>query len=132
MGARVALAMPAFLRNSVPENLDGAFEHYRQVAEASDLLLLPYNTQRWPPQFLQRLAEIDAIVGVKDPCFEPHQLFRAIRLVGDRFVWIGNKRHDPGVLHLRYQAGIEGFTAGFINFAPRFELELHRAAARED
>ena len=132
MGARVALAMPPFLRNSVPENLDGVFAHYRQVADASGLLLLPYNTQYWPAEFVQRLAGIDAIVGVKDPCLEPHQLFRAIRLVGQRLVWIGNKRHDPGVLHFRYQAGIEGFTAGFVNFAPRFELELHRAALREE
>jgi 4-hydroxy-tetrahydrodipicolinate synthase len=132
MGARVALAMPPFLRNSVPENLDGVLAHYRQVAEASGLLLLPYNTQHWPAEFVQQLAEIDAIVGVKDPCQEPHQLFRAIRLVGERLVWIGNKRHDPGVLHFRYQAGIEGFTAGFVNFVPRFELELHRAAQRQE
>jgi len=132
MGARVALAMPPFVRNSVPEHLDGVLDHYRHVAAASGLLLLPYNTQRWPAEFVQRLAEIDAIVGVKDPCHEPHQLFRAIRLVGDRLVWIGNKRHDPGVLHFRYQAGIEGFTAGFVNFAPRFELELHQAALKQE
>ena len=132
MGARVALAMPPFLRNSVPENLDGVFAYYRRVAAASGLLLLPYNTQYWPAEFVQRLAEIEAVVGVKDPCLDPHQLFRAIRLVGERLVWIGNKRHDPGVLHFRYQAGIEGFTAGFVNFAPRFELGLHRAALRQD
>ena len=70
---------------------------------------MPYNTQAWPPDFFVRLSEIDLIVGIKDPCHVPHNLFRAIQLLGERFVWIGNKRHNPGVLHFRYQAGIEGF-----------------------
>jgi dihydrodipicolinate synthase/N-acetylneuraminate lyase len=59
-------------------------------------------------------------------------LFRAIRELGDRFVWIGNKRHDPGVLHFRYQMGIDGFTSGMSNFLPEPELELHEAALARD
>ena len=132
LGARVVLAMPPLLRGSTPENLDGVVAHYRAIAEASELLILPYNTQYWSAEFLVRLADIEAIVGVKDPCQDPHQLFRAIQMLGERFVWIGNKRHDPGVLQYRYQAGIEGFTAGFINFIPSYELELHRAAGQRN
>ncbi len=128
MGARVLLAMSPFTRNLVPKDLVGVYDYFRALAGASSLPFLPYNTQAWPPAFFVRLAEIDAIIGIKDPCHVPHNLFNAIKLLGDRFVWIGNKRHDPGVLHFRYQAGIEGFTAGNINFAPAFELELHRAA----
>ena len=56
----------------------------------------------------------------------------AIQRLGDRFVWVGNKRHDPGVLQYRFQAGIDAFTAGFVNFIPRFELELFEAALRQD
>ncbi len=41
-------------------------------------------------------------------------------------------RHDPGVLHFRFQAGIEGFTAGFVNFAPQLELALFAAAQQQD
>ena len=90
---------------------------------------MPYNTQGWPPEFFARLADIDRIIGVKDPCLgTPHNLFSAIQQLGDRFVWIGNKRHNPGVLHLRFQMGIEGFTAGIVNFAPQFEAELFRLA----
>lgn len=132
LGVRVALAMAPFMRNQVPDDLEGVYRYYERLAQASDLALMPYNTQGWPAEFFARLAEIEAIIAVKDPCFEPHHLFRAIQLLGDRFVWVGNKRHDPGVLHLRYQAGIEGFTAGFVNFAPDFELQLHRAALRQD
>ena len=132
MGARIALAMAPFLRDLAPDDLEGVFNYYRILADASGLALMPYNTQAWPPEFFARLAQIDSIVGIKDPCHVPHNLFRAIRLLGNRFVWIGNKRHDPGVLHFRYQAGIDGFTAGIINFAPEFLLDLHRAGIRED
>jgi 4-hydroxy-tetrahydrodipicolinate synthase len=132
MGARVVLGMAPFIRNRVPDDLDGVFNYYDVLADASGLPMLVYNTQGWPAEFFVRLAEIDRIVGIKDPCQVPHNLFRAIKLLGDRFVWIGNKRHDPGVLQFRYQAGIEGFTTGFTNFAPEYELELHRAALEED
>ena len=93
---------------------------------------MPYNTQGWSADFYERLAEVDAVIAVKDPCFDDHPLLRAIQRLGDRFVWIGNKRHDPGVLHLRYQAGIDGYTAGFINFLPEPELALERLAQARD
>lgn len=128
MGAKALLGMPPFIRQSPPANLQGVFNYYRLLAQTTSLPLMPYNTQGWPPDFFARLAEIDRIIGVKDPCHQPHNLFKAIRRLGDRFVWIGNKRHDAGVLQYRYQAGIQGFTAGLINFIPRYELEMHEAA----
>lgn len=128
-GARVCLAMPPFERNRVPDDPTGVLDHLRLISErVPGLWLFPYNTQGWSAEFFERLAAIDAVIGVKDPCVDDHPLFRAIQRLGDRFVWVGNKRHDPGVLHLRYQAGIEGFTAGFINFLPGPELELERLA----
>ncbi len=132
MGAQVALGMAPYIRNEVPDDLQGVYNHYRLLADHTALPLMPYNTQGWPPEFFARLAEIDRIIGIKDPCLAPHNLFAAIQLLGNRFVWIGNKRHNPGVLHLRFQMGIEGFTAGIINFAPEYELELFRLAGRND
>lgn len=133
MGARVCLAMPPYQRNHVPDDLTGVLDHLRAIAAAAPgLHLMPYNTQGWGAEFFERLSEIDAVIAVKDPCVDDHPLFRAIQRLGDRFVWIGNKRHDPGVLHLRYQAGIDGFTAGFINFLPEPELELERLARAHD
>ena len=123
MGARVALGMAPYIRNDVPDDLAGVLNHYRALAGASGLALMPYNTQAWPAAFFLRLAEVDRIIGIKDPCRAPHNLFAAIQSLGDRFVWIGNKRHDPGVLHLRFQMGIDGFSAGIVNLAPQHELE---------
>ena len=132
LGAQVALAMAPFTRNQVPDDLAGVPQYYRILAAQSGLALLPYNTQSWPAALFAQLADIDKIIGIKDPCLEPHNLFRAIKRLRNKLVWVGNKRHDPGVLHFRYQAGIEGFTAGFINFVPQYELELHEAALRQD
>lgn len=128
MDAQVVLGMAPYTRNQIPDNLEGVYSHYRILSDHTALPLMPYNTQGWPPEFFARLADIDRIIGVKDPCLVPHNLFAAIQQLGDRFVWIGNKRHNPGVLHLRFQMGIEGFTAGIVNFAPQFELELFRLA----
>ena len=133
LGARITLALPPYQRGGIPDDLTGVLEHLRIIASvAPGLSLMPYNTQGWSVDFFEQLATVDAVIGVKDPCFDDHPLFRAIQRLGDRFVWIGNKRHDPGVLHLRYQAGIEGFTAGFINFLPEPELELERLARVRD
>lgn len=132
MGAEVALGMPPYIRHMVPKDLSGVFNHYKAVADASNLALLPYNTQGWSPEFMAKLATIEKVIGIKDPCQFPHNLFIAIRVVGDRLVWIGNKRHQAEVLQYRYQAGIQGFTAGLINFLPKPELEMHEAARIRD
>jgi dihydrodipicolinate synthase/N-acetylneuraminate lyase len=128
LGARILLGMPPLIRGQVPGDLEGVLEYYRLLARASGLPLMPYNTQGWPPEFFVRLAEIDRIIGIKDPCLHPHNFFKAIKRVGDRFVWIGNKRHDAGVLQFRYQAGMEGFTSGISNFVPEYELRMHEAS----
>jgi dihydrodipicolinate synthase/N-acetylneuraminate lyase len=132
MGAQVVLGMAPYIRNEVPDDLEGVFNYYKVLGENTTLPFMPYNTQGWPPEFFCRLAELDGIIGIKDPCKAPHNLFAAIQMLGDRFVWIGNKRHHPGVLHLRFQMGIEGFTAGLINFHPADELRLFQLGIRKE
>lgn len=132
LGARVALAMAPYIRHAAPADQEGITAYYRMLSHRTGLALMPYNTQGWQEEFFHRLSEIGPVIGVKDPCTDPHPMFRAIKSLGDRFVWIGNKRHDPGVLQYRFQAGIDGFTAGFVNFIPQFELELFEAAKVSD
>jgi len=132
LGIEVVLAMPPTIRGRVPADLSGTFDYYRRLADALSVPLMPYNTQGWPAAFYAELASIDAIIAIKDPMLEPHTLFRAIQALGDRFVWIGNKLHDPGIVHLRYQMGMEAFTSGQGNFWPEPELEIHEAARAGD
>lgn len=132
IGAQMAMSVPPLIRWKVPADLLGVRDYYQQLAQVTSLPLMPYNTQGWPAEFFVQLAEIDSIVGIKDPCQVPHEFFRAIQLLGDRFVWVGNKRHDPGVAHLRYQMGMQGFTSGQSNFWPEPELQIHEAALKQD
>jgi dihydrodipicolinate synthase/N-acetylneuraminate lyase len=132
LGVDVVLALPPHVRWKPPADPEGTLEFYRLLAGRTDLPLMPYNTQGWDATMFQRLATIPSIVGVKDPCMDDLPMFRAIQLLGDRFVWIGNKRHDPGVAHLRYQMGMQGFTSGMTNFLPSVELDLHRASVAGD
>jgi dihydrodipicolinate synthase/N-acetylneuraminate lyase len=100
-GVDAELSIPPQIRWRVPGDLEGVAQWIEAVAARTSLPLMPYNVQGWPAEFFERLAAIDAVIGVKDPCADPHPFFRAIQRLGDRFVWIGNKRHDPGVAHLR-------------------------------
>lgn len=127
LGVDVALVLPPHVRWQPPADPLGTVDYYRMLATFSDLPLMPYNTQGWDVAMYQRLADIPAILGIKDPCADDLPMFRAIQLLGDRFVWIGNKRHDPGIAHLRYQMGMQGFTSGMTNFLPGLELALHDA-----
>jgi dihydrodipicolinate synthase/N-acetylneuraminate lyase len=131
-GVDAALIIPPQVRWRVPGDLEGVARWIEALAARSSLPLMPYNVQGWPAAFYERLAQIDAVIGVKDPCADPLPFFRAIQRLGDRFVWIGNKRHDPGVAHLRYQMGMQGFTSGMANFLPEPELALHRACLAGD
>jgi len=132
LGARIMLGMAPLIRGKYPTDLDGVYEFFREITRATDVPLMPYNTQSWPAEFFEKLATINTIIGVKDPCVTPHEFFRAIKMLGDRFVWIGNKKHDPGVAHLRYQMGMQGFTSGQSNYFPQPELAIHAAAVQKD
>ncbi|GMQ93526.1 MAG: hypothetical protein BMS9Abin12_1003 [Acidimicrobiia bacterium] len=132
LGVQVMMAVAPQVRWREPVDLEGTFEYYSAIAASCDLPFLLYRIQPWPAEFIARLGDIDQVLGIKDPCYEPLEFFRAIQQMGDRFVWIGNKQHDPGVLHLRYQMGIEGFTSGQLNYLPGPELQMHEAAVRRD
>mgnify|MGYP001160062101 FL=1 len=132
LGVEICLGMPPLIRSKIPTDLSGTWNYFNELGSSTNLPLMPYNTQGWPAEFVVELAEIDVIIGVKDPCQVPHEFFRAIRMLGDRFVWIGNKKHDPGVAQLRYQMGMEGFTSGQGNFWPEPELAIHAAGVKGD
>jgi dihydrodipicolinate synthase/N-acetylneuraminate lyase len=132
MNVQIVLALPPLIRGLIPSDLDGVFQYFRMLGECTKIPLMPYNTQHWPAEFIARLADVEQIIAIKDPCHVPHEFFKAIKLLGDRLVWIGNKRHDPGVLQFRYQMGMQGFTSGQANFLPDLELAMHQASLKKD
>lgn len=132
MGIEVVLAMPPLVRGKVPSDTSGLIDYFQTLCSHTSLPLMPYNTQEWTVELFCELAAIEGIIGIKDPCLNPYPLFQAIQQLGDQLLWIGNKRHDPGVLHLRFQMGIEAFTSGQTNFWPEPELQLFELAKVQD
>lgn len=92
LGVELMMAVAPQVRWREPVDLEGTFEYYASIAGSCGLPFLPYRIQPWPAEFILHLADIEQIVGLKDPCLEPLELFRAIQMVGDRFVWLGQHR----------------------------------------
>jgi dihydrodipicolinate synthase/N-acetylneuraminate lyase len=126
----VALAMGPMLRGRVVTEPLAVAGYYRRLATAVGLPLMPYNSHEWSLDVLLRLADIDSVVAIKDACINPHPMLQAIHRVGDQIVWVGNKRYDPAVTHLRYKLGMQAFTSGLANALPEPELELHAACSK--
>jgi 4-hydroxy-tetrahydrodipicolinate synthase len=87
-GANAALLISPYYNKPTQ---DGIVEHYRAVASASGLPLIVYNIpgrtgSMIEPSTLQRLAEIDRIVGVKEATGSLDRVIDTIAACGDRFV----------------------------------------------
>jgi 4-hydroxy-tetrahydrodipicolinate synthase len=87
-GASAALLISPYYNKPTQ---DGIVEHYRAVAGASGLPLIVYNIpgrtgSTIEPSTLQRLAEIDRIVGVKEATGSLDRVIDTIAACGDRFV----------------------------------------------
>ena len=132
LGLRVALGLAPLVRGRPVITPDALGGYYTELTAQCSLPVMPYNNQAWPLEILLRLADVPGLVAIKDACLDPHPMLRAIRRLGDRFVWIGNKKHDPPVTHLRYRMGMQAFTSGLANAFPEPELALHEACRRGD
>lgn len=127
LGVEVVLALPPLVRGKPVSDIEGLIEYFNYITSITDIAVMPYNNQSWPIEMFLRLAENPGIISVKDAMLDPYPMLQAIPILGDRFVWIGNKRFDPPLTHLRYQSGMQAFTSGMANFFPEPELELHEA-----
>lgn len=108
---------------------DGLVAHYRALAEASGLGLIVFSTkgQTYRLDQLQRLAELDGVIALKEEAGDA-ELFAAARdAIGSRWAWINGMAE----LHVaRYAAlGADAFTSGLINVAPHLTRDVRDAAA---
>jgi len=126
IGLETVLAFPP----SGPEG--GVQLHYETLAHNLHVALILYNTQGWTPRFTAQLATIPGVVAVKDEMSELRTFARTARLVGDRVVLIGGVDHAAAVAPQYFAVGMKAFTCGLINFAPKYELEIYKAAVRRD
>lgn len=126
LGAEAVLAFP-------PAGSEkGILLHYRYLADSTDLGMMAYNTMGWRPDFVAELVQVERIVAIKDEVSDLRTFSAMVRLLGDRLAWICGIDHPAMIAHYYFMAGMQGFTCGLVNFAPRYELEIYEAGARKD
>jgi 5-dehydro-4-deoxyglucarate dehydratase len=107
---------------------DGLVEHYRQVGAASGLGLIVFSTRSHVYGLTQllRLAELDAVVGLKDEWGDLRAFAEARARIGDRWAWINGMAELQAAEYA--VLGADAFTSGIINIVPNLTLAVARAA----
>ena len=103
-------------------------EHYRKVAEATNLGILVYNNYfasqvDIPIPTLRKLSQIDNIVALKENTAVLGKLIQVVEAVRDELTVISGlgERHEPYASFI----GTKGFVSSLANFAPRISLEIY-------
>lgn len=114
---------------------EGLYNYYKMIAEGVELPIMLYNqpimiTGRISFNLLERLAEIENIVAMKDVTFDPWYFPRVVRGFGDRLAIVP---WTVGSYALwAFQLGCPGTTATIPNFAPEPSVEFYEAYVKGD
>lgn len=86
VGVDAAIVTPPYFFRLPPQSL---YEHYRDLAAASDIPVIVYNNPLYTgnnlsPQLVAQLADIEGIIGLKQSNSDLGQFVEIVRLVGDQ------------------------------------------------
>lgn len=116
-GADGALLITPYYNRPTQE---GLYQHYRAIAEATDLPLILYNVPsrtgvNLQPETVARLAEIPTVIGIKEASGLLRQICDIIQLCGENFsVYSG----DDFTNHAILAAGGKGIISVTANIVP--------------
>lgn len=110
----------------------GATAHYRAIADASGLGLMVFSTREavYDADALQRLAELEAVVAVKDEHGDLDLFAECVRRLGDRYVWVNGMAEGPALAYAKLGATV--MTSGIVNLDPRLSIDIWSAAVHSD
>jgi 4-hydroxy-tetrahydrodipicolinate synthase len=100
---------------------DGLFSHFETIARKGGLPLVVYNIPEWthlfvPPSVIQRLVEKRLIVGMKYTGYNLLNLFRFLKVAGDRIaIFTGS----DAMTFTNLEFGGSGGVIGVANVAPK-------------
>jgi len=105
---------------------EGLYRHYQAIAETSRLGMMIFSTkgQVYGPDLVERLAEIDEIVALKDEWGDLKLFVETRERLGDRLTWVNGMTETLTVPY--FAAGAQAFTSGIVNFAPNLVLDVWR------
>jgi 5-dehydro-4-deoxyglucarate dehydratase len=128
-GAAGLLINPLYL--AVPGD-EGLRRHHEALAESADLGQVVFSTRGTPigPETLERLAEVEHVVGLKDELGDLGLFLACVERLGERIAWIDGMAEPYASAY--FASGATCFTTGLANFAPEIPLALYRAASAGD
>ncbi len=130
-GADCALLVAPYY-NKPPQ--EGLYQHYKAIAEAVDMPQMLYNVPGRTvvdiaQETVERLADIDNIVAIKDATGSVERGEQLIKAVGDRMVVLSG---DDGTALDLIKVGGKGNISVTANVAPKAMSETFSAALRGD
>jgi 4-hydroxy-tetrahydrodipicolinate synthase len=130
-GADGALIITPYYNKPTQE---GLYLHYRRIAEAVDLPIMLYNipgrtSVNMLPQTVARLAELPAIVSIKEGSGSIQQIDEVLQRCGDRLTVLSG---DDALTLPIMALGGHGAVSVVANVAPRDTAGLITAAAKGD
>ena len=103
---------------------DGTAGHYQALAGATRLGMIVYSTKGAvaTPQLLDRLAQTETVVALKDEVGDIRMFLETVERLGDRMAWINGMAEMLAGPY--FAAGAQAFTSGLVNFAPAISLAV--------
>jgi len=115
-------------------NQEGLYKHYAAIAEAVDIPICLYNipphTQvEIAPETLEKLAEIDNIVALKDSSGNLSYFAEVMRRVGDKMAILTG---GDDITLPCFALGCHGAILALANIAPRMTVDLFQAVQQKE
>jgi len=133
VGADAVMVTPPYYEN--PASPEAVISHYKTIAENTNIGIMIYNNpwvagQDLSVALLERLAEIDKIIAIKEctPLFS--KLREVLKRLGDR--WSVITAFGEYWMPYDYMMGATGFITLFGNWAPWLVTEVHAACQAGD
>ena len=102
------------------------YTHFKMINDNADIGIMVYNTP-WcamnyeiKPELMEKLAELDNVVGVKWTSFDPINLVNMLKQFSSRLNFIDNST----LISLAFQLGAKGYISLLGNVTPKAELYL--------
>lgn len=110
---------------------EGIIKHYAELGRVG-LGMMIYHTKEavYSPTLIERLAEIDAVVALKDEYGDLKLFVETKERLGDRLAWVNGMAE--ALLGAYLGAGAQAMTSGIVNFAPRLSLDVWEAGMAGD
>ncbi len=115
-------------------NEDGLLNHFRSIAEETEIYLIIYNIPYWtyqsiPLSVAEKLAETDLIIGMKYTTNDLNSFQKYVRALGNKLsMLIG----ADSLFYSALEFGADGAVVGGANVAPNIFAEIYNAHIRGD